>query len=165
LQGYISTGEYDDGRLGEVFLRVSKQGSTLAGIVDAWSIAISLGLQHGVPLKSFVDKYAGMRFEPQGMTNDADVRIANSLVDYIFRRLAIDYLEADSRKELGIFTNEERIDLLETEIEEEVAQTFAEEKKISTSAHAPICYSCGSFMRPSGACHVCPSCGTTSGCS
>ncbi|MDG6997661.1 MAG: hypothetical protein JRN15_00940 [Nitrososphaerota archaeon] len=89
-------------------MKVSKQGSTLAGIMDAFSIAVSLGLQHGVPLATFVRKYTNMRFEPYGMTDDNDLRLATSLVDYIFRRLAVDYLERDERADLGILTNEER---------------------------------------------------------
>ncbi len=107
-EGYVTVGEYADGRPGEVFMKVSKQGSTLAGIMDAFSIAVSLGLQHGVPLATFVRKYTNMRFEPYGMTDDNDLRLATSLVDYIFRRLAVDYLERDERADLGILTNEER---------------------------------------------------------
>src|SRR5438309_1320164 len=87
--GYVTVGEYDDGRPGEIFLRVAKQGSTLSGIMDAFAISVSHGLQYGVPLKAFVEMYTNMRFEPAGMTDDPDIRIASSLVDYIFRRLAV----------------------------------------------------------------------------
>ena len=107
-EGYVTVGEYDDGRPGEVFMKVSKQGSTLAGIMDAFSIAISLGLQHGVPLATFVKKYTNMRFEPAGMTDDPELRIAQSLVDYIFRRLAVDYLTFEERADLGVLTSAER---------------------------------------------------------
>ena len=107
-EGYVTVGEYDDGRPGEVFMKVSKQGSTLAGIMDAFAIAVSLGLQHGVPLATFVRKYTNMRFEPAGMTDDPDLRIAQSLVDYIFRRLAVDYLPFEERVELGVLTSAER---------------------------------------------------------
>ena len=100
-EGYVTVGEYEDGRPGEVFMKVSKQGSTLAGIMDAFSISVSLGLQHGVPLATYVRKYANMRFEPAGITDDSDLRIATSLVDYIFRRLAVDYLPVEERAELG----------------------------------------------------------------
>ncbi len=96
-EGYVTVGEYEDGRPGEVFMKVSKQGSTLAGIMDAFSISASLGLQHGVPLATYVRKYTNMRFEPAGITDDPDLRIATSLVDYIFRRLAVDYLPVDER--------------------------------------------------------------------
>lgn len=89
-------------------MKVSKQGSTLAGIMDAFSISVSLGLQHGVPLRTYIQKYTAMRFEPAGMTDDPDLRIASSLVDYIFRRLAVDYLPMEERAELGILTSDER---------------------------------------------------------
>ena len=104
-EGYVTVGEYEDGRPGEVFMKVSKQGSTLAGIMDAFAIAVSLGLQHGVPLATYVKKYTNMRFEPAGMTDDPDLRIAQSLVDYIFRRLAVDYLGYEERVELGVLTS------------------------------------------------------------
>ena len=90
-------------------MKVSKQGSTLAGIMDAFSIAVSLGLQHGVPLSTYVRKYTNMRFEPAGITDDADLRIATSLVDYIFRRLALDYLSETERSELGVLSTSERM--------------------------------------------------------
>jgi adenosylcobalamin-dependent ribonucleoside-diphosphate reductase len=108
-EGYVTVGEYEDGRPGEVFVKVSKQGSTLAGIMDAFSISISLGLQHGVPLATYVRKYSNMKFEPAGITDDAELRIATSLVDYIFRRLALDYLTYEERLELGVMSTSERI--------------------------------------------------------
>jgi ribonucleotide reductase alpha subunit len=107
-EGYMTAGEYDDGGLGEVFIKMSKQGSTLAGVMDAFSVSISIGLQYGVPLEAFVSKYINMRFDPAGMTDDADIRIAQSVMDYLFRRLALDYLPVDKRAELGIFSAEER---------------------------------------------------------
>jgi ribonucleoside-diphosphate reductase alpha chain len=108
-EGYVTVGEYEDGRPGEVFMKVSKQGSTLAGIMDAFSISVSLGLQHGVPLATYVRKYTNMRFEPAGITDDAELRIATSLVDYIFRRLAVDYLPVAERLELGVLSTAERM--------------------------------------------------------
>ncbi len=108
-EGYVTVGEYEDGRPGEVFMKVSKQGSTLAGIMDAFSISVSLGLQHGVPLSTYIRKYTNMRFEPAGITDDPDLRIASSLVDYIFRRLAVDYLPLEERAELGILSTAERM--------------------------------------------------------
>ncbi len=108
-EGYVTVGEYEDGRPGEVFMKVSKQGSTLAGIMDAFSISVSLGLQHGVPLATYVRKYTNMRFEPAGITDDADLRIATSLVDYIFRRLALDYLPESERADLGVLSTAERM--------------------------------------------------------
>lgn len=113
-EGYMTSGAYDDGRLGEVFLKLGKQGSTLAGVMDAFSIAVSIGLQYGVPLESFVQKFTNLKFEPAGMTDDPDIRIAQSFMDYIFRRLALDYLDFDDRAELGIYTAAERARYVET---------------------------------------------------
>jgi ribonucleoside-diphosphate reductase alpha chain len=107
-EGYMTAGSYPDDGLGEVFIKMSKQGSTLAGVMDAFSVAISIGLQYGVPLEAFVAKFTNMRFDPAGMTDDPDVRMAQSVMDYIFRRLALDYLPYDKRAELGIFTAAER---------------------------------------------------------
>ena len=108
-EGYVTVGEYEDGRPGEVFINVSKQGSTLAGIMDAFSISLSLGLQHQVPLATYVRKYTNMKFEPAGITDDGELRIATSLVDYIFRRIALDYLTLEERTELGILSTSERM--------------------------------------------------------
>ena len=113
-EGYMTSGAYEDGRLGEVFLKLGKQGSTLAGVMDAFSIAVSIGLQYGVPLESFVQKFTNLKFEPAGMTDDPDIRIAQSFMDYIFRRLALDYLTFDDRSELGIYTASERARYVET---------------------------------------------------
>ncbi|MCA1692938.1 MAG: hypothetical protein LC733_12345, partial [Actinobacteria bacterium] len=107
--GYVTVGEYDDGRPGEIFLRVAKQGSTLAGIMDAFAISVSHGLQYGVPIKAFVEMYTNMRFEPAGMTDDPEIRFASSLIDYIFRRLGVEYLPLEERAELGILTVGERM--------------------------------------------------------
>jgi ribonucleoside-diphosphate reductase alpha chain len=113
-EGYMTSGSYPDDGLGEIFLKMSKQGSTLAGMMDAFSIAVSIGLQYGVPLEQFVSKFTNMRFEPAGMTDDPDVRMASSVVDYIFRRLALDYLPFESRSALGIHTAQERARALDT---------------------------------------------------
>jgi ribonucleoside-diphosphate reductase alpha chain len=110
----MTAGSYPDDGLGEVFLKLGKQGSTLAGVMDAFSIAISIALQYGVPLETYVQKFTNMRFEPSGMTDDPDVRMAQSVVDYIFRRLALDYLSFDSRSALGIHTAAERARQLDT---------------------------------------------------
>ncbi|WP_165987417.1 vitamin B12-dependent ribonucleotide reductase [Streptomyces sp. YIM 98790] len=113
-EGYMTANSYPDDGLGEVFLKMSKQGSTLAGMMDAFSIAVSVGLQYGVPLETYVSKFTNMRFEPAGMTDDPDVRMAQSIVDYIFRRLALDFLPFETRSALGIHTVEERQRHLET---------------------------------------------------
>ncbi len=108
-KGFVTVGEYADGRPGELFIRVSKQGSTLAGIMDAFAISVSHGLQYGVPLKAFVHAFVGMRFEPAGITDDPDVRLANSLIDYLFRRLALDYLSYEERLDIGVLGTSERL--------------------------------------------------------
>lgn len=113
-EGYLTTGAYDDGRLGEVFLKLGKQGSTLAGVMDAFSMAISIALQYGVPLETWVQKFTNLKFEPAGMTDDPDLRMAQSILDYVFRRLALDYLSFDARAELGIYTAAERARYVET---------------------------------------------------
>jgi ribonucleoside-diphosphate reductase alpha chain len=107
-EGYLTAGSYPDDGLGEIFVKLGKQGSTLAGVMDAFSMSISVGLQYGIPLEFYVQKFSNLRFEPAGMTDDPDVRIATSVLDYLFRRLALDYLPYDKRAQLGIFTADER---------------------------------------------------------
>ncbi|WP_412745195.1 vitamin B12-dependent ribonucleotide reductase [Krasilnikovia sp. MM14-A1004] len=203
-EGYLTASSYPDDGLGEVFLKMSKQGSTLAGVMDAFSVAISIGLQYGVPLETFVSKFTNMRFEPAGMTDDPDIRMAASVMDYIFRRLALDFLPYDTRAELGIFTAKERAAQIQAEAAAAAdmdlagmaasapvsapvgaaatpsapAPVAAEEAPASvgsstellevvlgTSADAPLCFTCGTKMRPAGSCYVCEGCGSTSGCS
>jgi ribonucleoside-diphosphate reductase alpha chain len=113
-EGYMTAGSYPDDGLGEVFLKLGKQGSTLAGVMDAFSMAISISLQYGVPLETYVSKFTNMKFEPAGLTDDPDVRMSSSIMDYIFRRLALDYLPFESRAALGIYTAEERQRQLDT---------------------------------------------------
>ncbi|MEN9792731.1 MAG: hypothetical protein RL330_809 [Actinomycetota bacterium] len=122
-KGFANIGEYEDGRPGEVFLTVSKQGSTLSGIMDAFAKSISYGLQYGVPLRAFVEAFTNMRFEPAGMTDDPDIRIASSIMDYLFRRLALEYMTYDERAELGIFTRDERVQPTLPGVEESVIET------------------------------------------
>ncbi len=201
-EGYLTASSYPDDGPGEVFLKMSKQGSTLAGVMDAFSIAISIGLQYGVPLETYASKFVNMRFEPSGMTDDPDVRMSSSVMDYIFRRLALDFLPYDRRAELGIFTAEERAAQVRAESGEdgedlamlassapiEVAARSKRKKPEEppqvatppvragsstelleavqgTSADAPLCFTCGTKMRPAGSCYVCEGCGSTSGCS
>ncbi len=198
-EGYLTASSYPDDGLGEVFLKMSKQGSTLAGVMDAFSVAISIGLQYGVPLETFVTKFTNMRFEPAGMTDDPDIRMAASVMDYIFRRLALDFLPYDRRAELGILTAAERAAQLREENGEssldltEMASSAPVEKPAASApvtepaavpapkevhsstellelvqgkaADAPLCFTCGTKMRPAGSCYVCEGCGSTSGCS
>ena len=190
--GYATVGEFEDGRPGEVFLKVAKQGSTLAGIMDAFAISVSLGLQYGVPLQAFVEKFTNMRFEPAGMTDDPELRIATSLVDYIFRRLAVEYLSVEERQDLGIRTVSERLQPTLPGVEEATTVTNAGHDLLPLDDRAPsdallppapppeqashpshaaheaevvLCYVCGDIMQRAGSCHACPSCGATSGCS
>jgi ribonucleoside-diphosphate reductase alpha chain len=122
-KGFVTVAEYEDGRPGEIFMRVSKQGSTLAGIIDAFAISISYGLQYGVPLRSYVETFTNMRFEPAGMTDDPEIRFASSILDYIFRRLAVDYLTKEERAELNILTIEERMEPTLPGVEETIVET------------------------------------------
>lgn len=182
-EGYLTASSYPDDGLGEVFLKLGKQGSTLAGVMDAFSIAVSVALQYGVPLRTYVEKFMNMKFEPAGMTDDSDIRLANSVMDYIFRRLALDFLPYEQRAELGVFTAAERAAQLAAEesgveyhppVAAATAQATATRVGSSTEAlealtgkasDAPLCYTCGTKMRPAGSCYVCEGCGSTSGCS
>jgi ribonucleoside-diphosphate reductase alpha chain len=190
-EGYLTAGEFPKespeapARVGELFLRVAKQGSTLAGIMDAFAISISMGLQYGVPLAAYVKQFTNTRFEPSGMTDDADLRIATSILDYVFRRLAVEYLSKEERHALGIRTSGER----QAEIESKLDPSIESETNGNgggnghgngeqdegvivlgpvASAHTgsqPFCGTCGVQMVPAGSCFACPSCGSTSGCS
>jgi len=122
-KGFVTIGEYTDGRPGEIFLRISKQGSTLAGIMDAFAVSVSYGLQYGVPLRVYVETLTNTRFEPAGMTDDPDLRIASSILDYIFRRLAVDYLSLEERSELNILTTGERTQPTLPGVEETITET------------------------------------------
>ncbi|MFM8645831.1 MAG: vitamin B12-dependent ribonucleotide reductase [Actinomycetota bacterium] len=191
-KGFANVGEYEDGRPGEIFLTVSKQGSTLAGIMDSFAKSVSYGLQYGVPLHAFVEAFINTRFEPAGMTDDPDIRMASSIIDYLFRRLAVEYMTPAERAELGIFTRAERMQPTLPGVEETVVETAQGVDVISDPKTIPsagelaasmaagsfghggskaagtgaICSSCGSSnMRRAGACYVCGDCGSTSGCS
>ena len=194
-EGYLTAGSYEDGALGEIFLKLGKQGSTLAGVMDAFSIAVSIGLQYGVPLETYVEKFTNLRFEPAGMTDDKDIRMAQSMMDYIFRRLALDYLPLETRAAIGLYTANERSAALDSgeyataapvaPASDEVliskpvdvviekapdtsgvgSSTELLEKFAGFKTDAPLCMTCGVKMRPSGACYVCEGCGSTSGCS
>ncbi|GAA2622113.1 vitamin B12-dependent ribonucleotide reductase [Paractinoplanes durhamensis] len=133
-EGYLTASSYPDDGLGEVFLKMSKQGSTLAGVMDAFSVAISIGLQYGVPLETFISKFTNMRFEPAGMTDDPDVRMAASVMDYIFRRLALDFLPYETRAELGIFTAKERAAQVQAEAAAEAAAAGVDLAGMAASA-------------------------------
>jgi len=177
-KGFVTIGEYDDGRPGEIFIRVSKQGSTLAGIMDAFAMAVSHGLQYGVPLEAYVSAFVGMRFEPAGITDDPDLRIASSLIDYLFRRLAVEYLSSSLRAGLNIFTTGERTQptlpgveeaaiasAQDIDIQPDPPSQLPQLDDIEMVYDAPFCMQCGTGMQRAGSCFTCQSCGSTSGCS
>ena len=135
-EGYMTSGAHENGELGEIFLKLGKQGSTLAGVMDAFSIAISISLQYGVPLETFISKFTNMKFEPAGLTDDPDVRMSKSIMDYVFRRLALDYLDFDTRSALGIYTADERQRYLDTGSHQPISggTTAAELSRSSTES-------------------------------
>lgn len=175
--GYLTGSNTEDGKLGEIFLKLGKQGSTLAGVMDAFAISVSIGLQYGIPLETFVEKFTGMQFEPRGMTDDPEVRLSTSVLDYVFKRLAVDYLSRDLREGLGVLSVAERAAALEpvaTEVEA-TAPRAVPVPILAAQPHmppdpgflidAPLCGRCGSSMQRAGVCFTCSSCGDTSGCS
>jgi ribonucleoside-diphosphate reductase alpha chain len=193
LKGFFTVSEYEDGMPGELFVSVSKQGSTLSGLMDSFAISVSHGLQYGVPLKSYVKTLMSSSFAPAGITNDPDIRTASSITDYIFRRLALDYLSFDDRLELGLASIEDMPDeqqtMLLTDDRSEAGQqvdateknpvvlptddaraqtvprTEVTKKTVSSDSTAPLCYNCGNQTQRAGSCYVCSSCGSTTGCS
>lgn len=193
LKGYVTVGEFEDGTPGEIFITVAKMGSTLAGLMDVFGRSVSYGLQYGVPLKAYVRGMSNTNFAPFGNTDDPDIKTATSIVDYIFRRLALEYLNIDDRLELGLASIEDLeaelatqqasllddatvesapSDLVEEiipelskdEPREAVVRTARAELKVAESS-APLCSNCGNITQRSGSCYVCTSCGSTTGCS
>ncbi|MBM3805668.1 MAG: vitamin B12-dependent ribonucleotide reductase [Actinobacteria bacterium] len=173
-KGFATIGEYSDGRPGEVFLTVSKQGSTLAGIMDAFAKSISYGLQYGVPMRAFIEAFVNTRFEPAGMTDDPDIRMASSIVDYLFRRLAVEYLTTDERAELGVYTREERLQPTLPGVEESIVETmqgtdlFADPKTIPSASDLAAQIDAGTYSAPpshgstkaAGTGMICAACGS-----
>jgi ribonucleoside-diphosphate reductase alpha chain len=182
VHGYVTVGEYDDGTPGEVFVNVSKQGSTLRGVLDAFAISLSHGLQFGVPLKDYVKSFTSMSFAPAGLTDDPEIRTATSIVDYLAKRLALSYLSFDDRLELGLASiddmPDDQVSLLDEDIEEVAPAPVRQQVQKAASLPvspapkatkqddtAPLCYNCGNQTQRSGSCYVCTSCGSTTGCS
>ena len=168
-EGYITVGMYDDGRPGEIFIKMSKEGSTLSGIMDGLALTVSIGLQYGVPLKVYVDKLLNTRFEPSGITANPKIRFVSSVLDYIARWLGGRFISADYLKLNGAATSEIVAASAPAPV---VAQALAALPVLSPSskpsnAHegAPTCSECGMLMVPNGACYKCENCGSTSGCS
>ncbi|MEO8070421.1 MAG: vitamin B12-dependent ribonucleotide reductase, partial [Acidobacteriota bacterium] len=171
-EGYITVGLYDDGQPGELFLTMAKEGSTISGFADAFAQAISYALQYGVPLQDLVDKFSHARFEPSGVTKNADIRFAKSIVDYIFRWLAAKFLSPEAQYRAGVNNREEVITPEQLTLDVPGAQpvvaprapSISKFAAIQNQEDAPPCSTCGSIMVRSGACYKCPNCGTTSGC-
>ncbi len=180
-KGFVTVGEFEDGTAGEVFMKIAKQGSTLAGIMDALAISVSYGLQYGVPLKSYVHALTNMSFAPSGITDDTEIRTASSVVDYIFRRIALSYLSFDDRLELGLASIEDmpsaQTSLLEETavVPEDTPKPVLQEvsvpkastpaKQVKSDDTAPMCFNCGNQTQKAGSCYVCTACGSTTGCS
>lgn len=144
-EGYLNVGIFEDGSPGEIFIRMSKGGSTISGLMDSFALAISLSLQYGVPLQVLVDKYIYTRFEPAGFTINSQIKNATSIVDYIFKWLALKFLDNKI-------------------LESSPANLKEEYKEITTQTDAPPCYDCGAIMIRNGSCYKCPNCGSQGGC-
>lgn len=172
-EGYITVGMYEDGQPGEIFITMSKEGSTISGLMDSFATAISMALQYGVPLRVLVDKFSHMRFEPSGFTKNPDIPMAKSIMDYIFRWLATKFLDGDAQQEVGIVKGEEEVSPGAKKVVPLASQGprgGAPVTSISsiTSLYqqdAPSCPDCGAIMIRSGACYKCMNCGAVSGCS
>jgi ribonucleoside-diphosphate reductase alpha chain len=175
-EGYITAGIYEDGQPGEIFIKMSKEGSTISGLMDSFATAISMALQYGVPLRVLVDKFSHMRFEPSGFTKNPDIPMAKSIMDYIFRWLATKFLDSDAQQEVGI-VKQEAVEEAPAKKVVSIATAHAAPRggapvvtSISsvTSLYqqdAPPCPDCGAIMIRSGACYKCMNCGAVSGCS
>ena len=159
--GYITVGEYEDGTPGELFIVMAKEGSVVSGLMDSFATAVSIGLQYGVPLKVFVNKFSHTRFEPYGFTNNPKIPIAKSISDYIFRWLGMKYLKDEEKAvDTSDMTEFEKANL------DKQMQRQQEEKNVFlTQADAPPCHVCGRIMVRNGSCYKCTNCGSTSGCS
>jgi len=174
-EGYLHVGLFEDGTPGELFITVAKQGSTMRGLLDSFAQAISIGIQYGVPLKVWISKHINNRFEPMGWTDNPDIPVAKSIMDYIFRWMAFRFLPKDDLNELGLLNGGKTLVNGETEEVESQSREVAklsqfvekekEDYKYDLSGDAPACYECGGMMVRSGSCYVCTSCGATSGCS
>jgi ribonucleoside-diphosphate reductase alpha chain len=170
-EGYIHVGLYEDGTPGDIFVDIAKEGTTLAGLMNSFMISVSLGLQYGVPLEVYVSKFAHMRFEPSGQTNDQDIRVAKSIVDYIFRWMGKRFLTADQQEEIGIMSAEVRARLAQSyanggaDAPPEPAAPAGQTALFNHWEDAVECARCGGRMVRTGSCYTCRDCGTNTGCS
>jgi ribonucleoside-diphosphate reductase alpha chain len=174
-EGYIHVGLFEDGTPGDIFVDIAKEGTTLAGLMNSFMISVSLGMQYGVPLEVYVSKFAHMRFEPSGMTNDPDIRAAKSIVDYIFRWMGKKFLTTDQQEEIGILSAEVRARLAQSynALEGKAAEasvavempTPGQTALFNNWEDAVECARCGGRMVRTGSCYTCRDCGTNTGCS
>jgi ribonucleoside-diphosphate reductase alpha chain len=172
-EGYITVGMYEDGKPGEIFLVMAKEGSTISGLMDAFATSISMSLQYGVPLETLVEKFSHVRFEPSGFTKNADIPYAKSITDYIFRWLASKFLSSEQAQAVGVQGNEHAaveprkgpVTPRSTSATTTGAATTAAATTYRSQADAPSCHYCGSIMTRNGSCYRCANCGSTSGCS
>jgi len=174
-EGYIHVGLFEDGTPGDIFVDIAKEGTTLAGLMNSFMISVSLGLQYGVPLDVYVSKFSHMRFEPSGVTNDVDIRVAKSIVDYIFRWMGKKFLSADQQEEAGILTPEvkQRLAAAYNEAGEHAAAAIGIDPTPAPGQTALFnqwedaveCAKCGGRMVRTGSCYTCRDCGTNTGCS
>jgi len=165
-EGYITVGLYEDGVPGEIFITMSKEGSTISGLMDAFATSVSMALQYGVPLRVLVEKFSHMRFEPSGFTGNKDIPLAKSILDYIFRWLGKKFIPAEEMPGAGEDQMESTLSSLSpTKISSAPSREKAEREVFQTQSDAPPCHQCGSIMIRSGSCYKCRNCGETSGCS
>ncbi|HXR97665.1 MAG TPA: vitamin B12-dependent ribonucleotide reductase [Terriglobales bacterium] len=163
-EGYITVGLYDDGTPGEIFVKMAKEGSTISGLMDSFATAISIALQHGVPLKVLVDKFSHTRFEPSGWSGHAEIGYAKSIMDYLFRWLGLKFLDHQPPAPKGVEDLHGDRGQAHEELES-AGQIPLITATVTTSVDAPACHNCGSIMVPNGSCYKCVNCGETSGCS
>ena len=173
-EGYIHVGLFEDGTPGDIFVDIAKEGTTLAGLMNSFMISVSLGLQYGVPLEVYVSKFSHMRFEPSGLTNDADIRVAKSIVDYIFRWMGKKFLTTDQQEEAGILSPEVKARLAQAYASLEGSTAPAVEYDAPPPGQTALfnawedaveCARCGGRMVRTGSCYTCRDCGTNTGCS
>ena len=173
-EGYLTVGLYEDGQPGEIFITMAKEGSTVSGLMDSFATAVSLALQYGVPLKVLCDKFSHTRFEPSGWTNNPDIRYAKSIMDYIFRWLALKFLPRDAQpredtsvQPLNGSEAEKAANLMTQFTRAATAQPVSQPSLagVAPTEDAPSCSDCGAIMVRNGACYRCMNCGSTSGCS
>jgi ribonucleoside-diphosphate reductase alpha chain len=168
-EGYITVGMYEDGKPGEIFLVMAKEGSTISGLMDAFATSISMALQYGVPLEALVEKFSHVRFEPSGFTKNAEIPYAKSITDYIFRWLASKFLSAERQEAAGVQPSETSLRPIAGAVAsvrpDRVPDPSAAGVAIRAQSDAPPCHYCGSIMIRNGSCYRCANCGSTSGCS